>query len=372
MPSAVVAGAGVFGISVAHRLTLAGWRVTIVDPYPPGHARAASGGESRLIRCSHGSDRWYTRSARRARELWLQLGEETGTELLVESGVVWFARSEHGWEGESERALLEEGIPVARLSPDEAATLFPSFDPEGLAFVLYEPEAGILRARDAVRAAFRATVARGAEHVGGHARPDGGAVEVDGQRLEGDCVVWACGAWLPSVFPELLELRVTKQDVFFFGAKAAWSTPPVPGWVDYDAAVYGLGDLDGRGFKVAPDAEGPGFDPDGDQRVASPDAEAEARRYLSSRFPGLGGSPLVGTRTCQYALTPDTNFVIARHPGHDHVWLLGGGSGHGFKHGPALAEYVVDLVEGRKAPEERFGLGPRESAQSLRTATVSR
>jgi glycine/D-amino acid oxidase-like deaminating enzyme len=234
--------------------------------------------------------------------------------------------------------------------------------------VLYEPEGGILRARDALLATMDVALAAGVKLVAGAARPDGHAVLVDGERLEADCVVWACGAWLPGLFPELLQLRVTKQDVFHFGADVAWSCPPVPGWVDYDAAVYGTGDVDGLGVKVAPDREGPPFDPDGDERIPSRQTEEAARRYMAERFPGLAGAPLVGARTCPYSLTVDTNFVIARHPEHERVWLLGGGSGHGFKHGPALGEYVSRLLQGEVDPEERFALGDRLPGFGLRTA----
>jgi len=191
---------------------------------------------------------------------------------------------------------------------------------------------------------------------------------VDGETLTADRVVWACGAWLPRLFPDLVRIRVTKQDVYFFGAPASWETPRVPAWVDYEGAVYGLGDLDGRGVKVAPDAEGPHFDPDTDARTASPEGEERARRYMRRRFPALRDAPLVGTRSCPYALTEDTNFLIAPHPEQDGVWLLGGGSGHGFKHGPALAEYVADLLEGAEPADPRFGLAARRSARSLRTA----
>jgi glycine/D-amino acid oxidase-like deaminating enzyme len=364
----VIAGAGVFGASLAHRLTLAGWEVTIVDPYAPGHVRAASGHESRLIRFAHGSDRWYVRSARRARTLWRDLEEEAGRRLLIECGVAWFARRHDGWEAQSEVALREENVPAVRLTAEEAARLFPSFDGEGLAFVLYEPEAGILRARDAVHALMEVTLREGGRLVAGQARPDGDAVLVDGDRLEADHVVWACGAWLPGLFPGLVELRITKQDVFHFGNDASWSCPPVPGWVDYDAAVYGTGDVDGHGVKVAPDREGPPFDPDADQRVASPETEEQARAYMATRFPGLAGAPLVGARTCPYALTQDTHFLIAPHPEYEEVWLLGGGSGHGFKHGPALAEYVMELLQGKAEPDARFALGERRPELGLRTA----
>ncbi|MBA3365357.1 MAG: FAD-dependent oxidoreductase [Actinobacteria bacterium] len=368
MPRAVVVGAGVFGASLAHRLAIRGWTVTLVEQYAPGHVRAASGGESRLLRCSHGPDRWYTRSAWRARSLWQELEEEAGERLFVPSGVVWFARRADGWEADSEAVLAEERVPFERIAPDDVGQLFPSFDPDGIAFALHEPAAGVLRARDAVRALVRLAGERGVRIVPGAARPAGAAASVDGEALTADRVVWACGAWLPRLFPDLVRIRVTRQDVYFFGAPASWETPPVPGWVDYDGAVYGLGDLDGRGVKVAPDLEGPELDPDADPRRASEEGEERARRYMRRRFPALAAAPLVGTRSCPYALTEDTNFLVSPHPEHDGVWLLGGGSGHGFKHGPALAEYVSGLLEGEASPDPRFGLAPRTPAHSLRTA----
>jgi glycine/D-amino acid oxidase-like deaminating enzyme len=201
------------------------------------------------------------------------------------------------------------------------------------------------------------------------ARPDGDAVLLDdGRRLEADRVVWACGAWLPALF-DGLGLRITQQDVFYFGASAAWRTPGVPTWVDYDAAAYGVGDVDGRGVKVCSDREGPaGFDPDGD-RVPRPEHERRAREILARHFPELAVAPLIGTRVCQYELTADTRFLVAPHPAHgDRVWLLGGGSGHGFKHGPALAERVEAWLTGDEPPDPRFALGARAADRALRTA----
>src|ERR671917_289990 len=151
MPSALVISAGVFGASLADRLAREGWEVTLVDRFEPGHARAESGGETRLIRCSHGPEDFYTRSARRALELWRELGEG----VLVESGVAWFARREDGWEADSERVLRDAGIPVERMSPEDGARLFPSVTVDDLAFVLHEPEAGVLRAGDGGRALVR-------------------------------------------------------------------------------------------------------------------------------------------------------------------------------------------------------------------------
>ncbi|HEX6460251.1 MAG TPA: FAD-dependent oxidoreductase [Thermoleophilaceae bacterium] len=366
MPSAIVVGAGVFGAALADRLAAERWDVTLVDRDEPGHGRAESGGESRLMRFSHGDDAWYTRSAWRARELW----QELDPDLLVESGLVWFARREDGWEADSERVLREAGVPVERRTPESAAELFPSLGTDGLAFVLHEPLAGILRAQRATRALVRRACERGARLELREARPDGAAVKLDdGRRLEADRVVWACGAWLAGLFPNVVRLRVTQQDLFFFTAPREWNTPRVPGWVDYDGAAYGLGSLDGYGVKVAPDVEGLTLDPDTWPRTHAPVNERRARDYARLRFPELAEAPLGSVAVCQYSLTADTHFIAAPHPEHGtSVWIYGGGSGHGFKHGPALAEHMLAWLTEREGPEPRFGLGPRNPDRSLRTA----
>jgi len=361
VPSVIVCGAGVFGAATARQLAIDGWDVTLVEPVAAGHVRAGSGGESRLIRCSHGEDRWHSLSARRALELWRAIDPS----LVVEAGVAWFARREDGWEAASEATLRELGIPCERVDP---AALFPSVRTDDLAFTLFEPEAGILRARDATRTLAVQAVAAGARVVHAAARPDGERVIAGDEVLEADHLVWACGAWLPALFGDLLSLRITQQDVLFFGAGAEWTTPGVPGWVDYDGAFYGLGDLDGRGVKLSPDVEGPPLDVDGADRLVLPEHVEAARAYLAHRFPALSAAPLVGTRVCQYEITPDTRFVIAPHPEHASVWLMGGGSGHGFKHGPALAERMSAWLSGSDAPEPRFALGERASDTALRTA----
>ncbi len=361
MPSAIVIGAGVFGASLADRLAREAWEVTLVDRFEPGHPRAESGGETRLIRCSHGTDAFYTRSARRALELWRELGEG----VLVESGVAWFARREDGWEADSERTLRDAGIPVERMSPEEGARLFPGAAVDDLAFVLHEPEAGVLRAADGVRALVRRAREAGALLQLGTAEPDRDGVLLDGQRMEADAVVWACGAWLRRLFPGLVPMRVTFQQLVLFEAPAEWNGP---GWVDFDAAFYGHARVEPYGFKIGPDLDGPEVDPDTRSVEATAEGVAAAREYLAHRFPALAQAPVASAPGCHYGLSPDGEFIFARHPGHDDVWLLGGGSGHGYKHGPALAEHVAAVLAGREEPERRFALGERTPARSLRTA----
>jgi sarcosine oxidase len=338
--------------------------VTLVERFEPGHPGSESGGESRLMRCSHGGDELYTRSAWRARELWLELDER----LMARSGVAWFVRRDDGWEAQSEEVLRAQGIPVERLSPDQGAELYPSLRTDDLEYLLLEPEAGVMRAAAATRALAERAQSRGARLMSGEARPDGAAVVVDGQRLEGDLVVWACGAWLRALFPGLVDLRVTRQDVTFFEAPKDWSTPPRPAWVDYDGAAYGLGPLDGRGMKVAIDEDGPEVDPDNRPAEASAATLAKASRYLAHRFPALASASSQPSQPCHYSISADMGFILDRHPEHDQVWLAGGGSGHGFKHGPAFAEGAVAAMTGAADPEPRFALGPRSGGHSLRTA----
>jgi sarcosine oxidase len=372
----VIVGAGTFGASLAWTLARAGEEVVLVDQFEPGDARATSAGESRLIRCAHGADEHYTASARRARTLWRELEAESGEELMIEIGMAWFAEREDGWEAESERAMTEQGIPCERLDPAEGATLFPSLGTDDLAFVLYEPEAGVLRAQRAVRALVRQAVAHGATLVRGRAAPDGDtALLSDGggglfrreERLEGDAVVWACGPWLGQLFGELVPLTVTQQELLFFDGGPAWRSPGVPGWVDYDLAMYGTGDLDELGVKVALDREGPALDPDADLPAAGA-TEPDVRAYLARRFPALADAPLKEGRCCRYELSADSHFIAARHPEHARTWIVGGGSGHGFKHGPALAERIAAALRGGEPLPERFGLGARAAGRSFRTA----
>jgi glycine/D-amino acid oxidase-like deaminating enzyme len=308
---------------------------------------------------------------------------------MVEIGMAWFAQREDGWEAESERAMVAQGIPCERLDPDRGAKLFPSLGTDDLAFVLHEPEAGVLRAQRAVRALVRQAVAHGARLVRGRALPDGDAAVIAAattgaaggalaaghgapvfrreERFEGDAVVWACGPWLGHLFGDLVPLTVTQQELLFFDGGPAWRSPGVPGFVDYDLAMYGTGDLDDLGVKVAFDKEGPALEPDAELPAAGA-TEPTVREYLARRFPALADAPLKEGRCCRYELSADSNFIAARHPELARTWIVGGGSGHGFKHGPALAERIAAALRGGDALPERFGLGARAVGRSFRTA----
>jgi sarcosine oxidase len=369
MRSAVIVGAGAFGASLAWWLARSGADVTLVDQFAPGDPRSSSGGESRLIRCGHGPHAGYTASARRARTLWRELEAECGEELLIECGLAWFAHREDGWEAECMATMAAQGIPHERLAPEAGVRLFPSFDPEGLAFILHEPEAGVVRAQRAVQALARQAAAHGATVLQAMARPEPGGVRLgDGRMLEADAVVWASGAWLGGLFPEHVAIRSTRQELFFFDGGPAWRAPGVPAYVDFDRAIYGTRDIDGLGVKAAPDFDGPPLEPDAELPPVTPESEAIARRFLATRFPALAGAPLAGAKTCRYELSPDGHFIAAPLPDDPSVWLLGGGSGHGFKHGPVLAERVAAALAGGEPLPLEYALADRTPVGSFRTA----
>ena len=366
MERVVIVGAGTFGASLAWWCARAGDEVVLVDQFEPGDARATSGGETRLIRCTHGADADYSLMARRARTLWRELEHESGADLMSECGVSWFAHREAGWEAASLQALRTLGIPAERLTVEEAAKLFPSFAGDDLAWVLHEPEAGVLRAQQAVQTLVAQAAAHGARIVRARATPDADRVNTGGEILEGDRVVWSCGGWLAGLFPEHVTLRVTRQELFFFDGGPAWRT--APGWVDYDRAFYGTGDVDALGVKIAWDKEGPPIDPDADLPGPSEHVERTSREYAAERFPQLAQAPLTGSKRCRYEISPDSHFIAAPHPEHERVWLVGGGSGHGFKHGPAMAERITAAWRGDAPLPARFALGARQYAASLRSA----
>ncbi|MBV8206425.1 MAG: FAD-dependent oxidoreductase, partial [Acidobacteria bacterium] len=357
-----VIGAGVFGAWCAHFFRAAGLSVVLVEQHSPGNALSSSGGESRIIRMSYGGDEIYTRMAWRSLELWRALFAATGDDLFVPTGVLWLARREEAGASASEATLARLGIQAERLDAEELRRRFPQISFAGIDWGLYEPGSGVLMARRAVAAVARAAVRNGAAYKSAAVVPPAGQ-SASGrlasiQTLNGDSIaagefVFCCGAWLPGVFPDVLGSRmfITRQEVFFFGTPAgdtSFRPPQFPTWLEMSAGMYGMPDLEGRGAKLALDSHGPLMDPDRDERAPSAAALQLARDYLHNRFPRLRNAPLAEARVCQYENTSSGDFIIDRHPRHENLWMVGGGSGHGFKHGPAVGEYVAGLIAGER------------------------
>jgi len=370
-----VVGAGAFGGWTALALARRGVRVTLLDGWGPGNARASSGGETRVIRGMYGPDRVYTEWTARAFGIWEESGARWGEPLYHPTGALWMFAGDDGYARSSLPLLDEVGLPAAEISLAEARRRFPQIDFAGVRTVFVEERAGYLAARRACRLVARAVAAEGGEIRQIQAEPGplaGGAMAdlalADGTRLAADAYVFACGPWLGRLFPEIVgpRIRPTRQEVFFFGTPAAdprFDEARCPVWIDFgERILYGIPGNEHRGFKVADDTRGPELDPTDGDRLATPAGLGEARRFLARRFPALANAPLVESRVCQYENTPDGHLLLDRHPQAENVWLAGGGSGHGFKLAPVVGEHVAELVLGEARPLPQLGLARLEGS----------
>ena len=370
----VVIGAGVFGAWTAWHLARQGRRVLLVDAYGPGNARASSAGESRIIRMGYGADELYTRWSQRSLVQWKELFAATGQPLFHETGVLWLAGKEDLRVRQTGEALRRCGIAYQDLNRAELEKRYPQIGLAGITRGLLEPHSGVLMARRAVAAVVEDLVRGGAEYrVAQIVEPRGvGTISTvmtsSGERIAADTFVFACGAWFGKLFPEVLGSRIfpSRQEVFFFGVPpgdARFAPPALPTWLFQEDEIYGMPDLESRGLKIAVDRHGERVDPDTQSRLASAEGAEEARRFVTQRFPALRGAPIVETRVCQYENTWNGDFLIDRHPQIENVWLVGGGSGHGFKHGPAVGEYVAGRIFGGVTEEARFSLASKKTVQ---------
>jgi monomeric sarcosine oxidase len=371
---AAVIGAGVFGSWTAYHLQRAGLRVALIDAYGAANSRASSGGESRIIRMGYGADEIYTRWAQRALPAWREFSEQVGQTLFHGAGVLWMARENDPYTVATLATLRKVGAKFEQLRRDELNHRYPQINFGDISWAIYEPDSGALMARRAVQSVVEFVVQNGGDYlVESVVAPSGSGKSTSVVTRSDDSVsagvfIFACGPWLPKIFPDLLRDRIhpTRQEVFFFGAPAGdgrFALPQMPVWIDFGAEIYGLPDLENRGFKIAFDRHGPAFDPDTGERAASAELLHEVRAFMAKRFPALAGAPLLESRVCQYENTSNGDFLIDHHPDFDNVWLIGGGSGHGFKHGPSLGKYVAArIVEGGEV-EPRFALATKQSAQ---------
>ena len=368
-PHVVVVGAGAFGGWTALFLQRQGARVTLVDAWGPGNSRASSGGETRVIRATYGPRAIYTRMSARALTLWKEHEQRWRRQLFHGIGVLWLVESDDQYEKAALPILREAHVRFEELQGPEVARRYPQINCDRVRWAIFENDGGYVTARRACAAVLEGFLAEGGEYrqlavqtpapSGG---PLSGVVLSDGSRVTADSFVFACGPWLGSLFPDIIgdRVRATRQEVFFFG------TPPgdqrftenaMPVWADHGTTfMYGIPGNEWRGFKVADDTRGPVFDPTTGERTPTPAALQTARAYLGYRFPALKDAPLLEARVCQYEESPDEHFILDRHPAAANTWLIGGGSGHGFKHGPAVGELVARLVLSGATADEQFRL----------------
>lgn len=369
-PSVIVVGAGAFGGWTALQLVRGAAKVTLLDAWGPGNSRASSGGETRTIRATYGpAQLLYTKMVARALQLWQEYEQRWSLKLFFRSGALRMAGPNDFYESGAVPVLQQAGIRFEKLSAAECAKRWPQINFDGVSWSVYEPDSGFLAARRACEAVLDAFLKEGGQYRQAQVTPgpiaanhmDGVSVS-PGEILKADSYVFAPGPWLGKVFPFLARaITPTRQEVFFFGTPAGdlrFNEAQLPTWIDGGKnPFFGVPGNHWRGFKIADDTRGPVIDPGTMERQVSQEKLKAARAYLRLRFPAMAGSPLLESRVCQYENSTDHNFILDRHPEAQNVWIVGGGSGHGFKHGPVMGEMVADAVLGLKAQPTEMGLG---------------
>jgi sarcosine oxidase len=372
-----VIGAGAFGSWIAQYLCRSRASVVLVDAYGPANSRASSSGETRVIRMGYGTDELYTKWAARSLVLWRDFFERSGQSLFIRTGVLFVSNDKDSYLRDLLRTIAKNNVPHERLSPKDLRARYPQLHFAEDTWAVYEPESGALLARQAVRAVVDDAIRRGVSYLQS-------LVEVrhferlvrqlktsSGDTISAGTFIFACGPWLPKIFPDLLGEHIfpTRQEVFFLGPPPGndlFRPPKMPIWLHHSGPdiPYALPDIENRGFKIAFDRHGPAFDPDTGNRVVDLATVDQLRRYLSSHVPALANAPVIETRVCQYENTSNGDFLIDRHPEFENVWIAGGGSGHGFKHGPMVGEYVSNCVVHNAAMEPRFAIATKKTTRT--------
>ena len=369
-----VVGAGVFGTWCAKYLADAGHTVTLIDAYGPANGRASSSDHSRVIRAGYGADEIYSRWALQSLRDWQALAAITGQSLLARTGALFMAAPDTQYILDTHATLTTIGVVSELLEPADVQRRYPQISVDALGPCVLEAHAGVIRAQIAVHtlvshlmAAKRVSYSPARIEAIDEQRADLLVRTTTGDVLEADAFVFACGPWLPRVFPQAVagRIRPTRQEVLYFGVPAGdarFSASRLPVWIDFPAGLYGIPDLDARGFKVGIDRHGPVIDPDTHERLVDAAVVNDTREWITRRFPGMRNAPLVDAHVCQYENTSSGDFIIDRHPSWPACWIVGGGSGHGFKHGPAVGRHVAELVDGRAAVDSRFALIDKQVA----------
>ncbi|GHN03186.1 N-methyl-L-tryptophan oxidase [Cytophagales bacterium WSM2-2] len=350
----VVVGAGAFGGWTSLYLLRSGYRVTLIDAWGPGNSRSSSGDETRVIRSTYGDNEFYFSLNVRALELWKENQQQWNKQLFFNTGVIWFCYQEKS-------PLVDDSIPFSKkynmeyeyLDRKDIKKKYPVVNVDDLHHAWFDPYGGFLKARESCQAVNEAFVREGGTFIQAYAKPGTTSPSgidcvslSNGEKISADIYLFACGPWLGQLFPEVLggKITCTKQEAYYFGVPQVQSVAfdKMPVWIDLDGHdfYYGIPGNSHRGFKIGVDLRGEVFDPTLGERTYNPDTLLHARKFIGHRFPDLKNAPVVESRVCPYENSPDGNFIFEQHPHIKNTWFLGGGSGHGFKHGPALGEMV--------------------------------
>jgi glycine/D-amino acid oxidase-like deaminating enzyme len=362
----IVVGAGINGVTAAIELNKRGHRVILIDPGPLPHPAAASTDISKAVRAAYGADEDYTALAERAILLWRKWNEEFATELYHEVGVMFVRQQEMkpgDFEYESFKMLERRGRKIERMNSARLRKRFPAWNPELFRDGILELQAGYVESSRVVAELVDRAKSAGIElrenatfsHLDeGDDRVKAIALN-NGERIAGDLVVMAVGAWTPYLLPFTRRFfRASGQPVFHLKPRQpelfAPAQFPVFGAEITTTGYYGF-PLNREGIvKIANHGLGREMSPESPQRAVISEEEENLRKFLSWAFPALADAPIVSSRVCMYCDTHDGNFWIARDPEREGLVITAGDCGHGFKFAPVLGEIIADAAEEKSNP----------------------
>ncbi|MBL7698504.1 MAG: FAD-dependent oxidoreductase [Chitinophagaceae bacterium] len=369
----VVIGAGAFGGWTALFLQRKGYDVTLIDQFGPGNNQSSSGGETRVIRAFYGSQQVYFDLTLRALDLWKENEKLMKKKVLYQNGLLVFVPQEKDPSVEASIPMYKNaGLTFEKVSPADAAKHWPQVNTKDLDHVMYDKTAGYLLSREACQEVCGLFVKEGGtflqQRVASYKTDSGKCIEVSlpgGTKVGGDEFVFAVGPWMIRLFPELSKkIRVTRQVVFYFAPPDGESDlieNKLPCWFNINQKgivdLYGIPGNEHRGFKAAGELTDMINDKfDTYDRYYNPGELKFVQDIVANRFPKMKGRPLIEHRVCQYTETPDSDFILDRHPETKNIWVMGGGSGHGYKMGPSMGELASQIVAGEKEIHPTFAL----------------
>jgi sarcosine oxidase len=377
----IVVGLGAMGSATCFQLAARGASVIGIDQHEPPHPHGSTHGETRITRLAIGEGREYVPLVRRSHELWREIEQRTGVQLLTQCGGLILGHGASPFLGETRAAARGFGIAHEDLSGAEVGARFPMFAIDSETEGYFEPEAGYVRPEAAVRAQLQLARARGAdlrlgERVDEWTASGGGvSVTTEAGSYEARELVLCAGAWIPELFPEGSQIfSIYRQHQLWFPVRERYEElrdMPVFVWefgapedaITHLAGFYGFPAIDGPagGVKVAAESYEVATTADSEgQPLSRDEIDKIYEVYLAARVPWLGRAP-VRTVSCLYTSTRGSRFVIDRHPYHDSVLIVSPCSGHGFKHSAAIGESVAQLVlDGRS----EIDLGPFNLAEA--------
>ncbi len=355
-----VIGAGICGLSAAWALARRGYEVTVIDQAPTGHRGGGSHGACRIFRLGYETPAYVT-LARQAREAWTELEDACGERLLHPTPQLTF-----GPDMEQVRsALAAAGAPGELLTARAAAERFTGITVPGP--VLYEPDSAVIAADRALAALAvlsgqstqpgqTTPSARMDARVTGLAEQGSGVrVSTTAGDLDAGRAIVCAGPWTPKLAASAgiaMPGAATMEQVGYL-APVRSGAGPMPIFVHYGGEFpYGLPVPGSDRYKIGIHFGGPAVDPDGQDHGDDAGLVARIKAAATAFLPEFHPDP-VATERCIYDNTPDTDFIVDRIGS---IVFGSGTSGHGFKFGPLIGEWLAALATGSGAPPESFAL----------------